>query len=331
MFKNPIKICFFLYLFTIQNSFCQEGVPVYSDYLSDNYYLIHPSMAGAANCDKIRLTARKQWFGQDNAPALQTLSYNGRIGERSGVGVILLNDKNGYHSQFGGKLTYAHHIMFSRNELDLNQLSFGLNAGLVQGQLDESSFNAGIDPVIFGGIQNVSYFNTDVGASYNLLNFYTHFTIKNLLSTKRTLYSDIESNNLRKYLLSAGYVFGEKNNFQYEPSFLVQYTEKIRETNLDVNVKIYKEINLGKIWGGLSYRRGLNRTSYSENGTLNYQRLQYITPILGANIGRFMFAYTYSYLYGNIKFDQAGFHQITLGMNLFCRKEKYDCNCPAVN
>jgi hypothetical protein len=38
--------------------FSQEGIAVYSDYLSDNYYLIHPSMAGAANCAKIRLTAR---------------------------------------------------------------------------------------------------------------------------------------------------------------------------------------------------------------------------------------------------------------------------------
>jgi hypothetical protein len=29
--------------------------------------MIHPSMAGAANCAKIRLTARKQWFGQADA------------------------------------------------------------------------------------------------------------------------------------------------------------------------------------------------------------------------------------------------------------------------
>jgi hypothetical protein len=43
----------------------QEGIAVYSDYLSDNYYLIHPSMAGAANC-KIRLNS-KQWFGQEDA------------------------------------------------------------------------------------------------------------------------------------------------------------------------------------------------------------------------------------------------------------------------
>ena len=39
----------------------QEGVPVYSDYLSDNYYLIHLH-GWCCNCAKVRLTARKQWF-----------------------------------------------------------------------------------------------------------------------------------------------------------------------------------------------------------------------------------------------------------------------------
>jgi hypothetical protein len=62
-----------------------EGIAVYSDYLSDNYYLIHPSMAGAANCAKIRLTARKQWFGQADAPELQTISFNGRVSEKAGA------------------------------------------------------------------------------------------------------------------------------------------------------------------------------------------------------------------------------------------------------
>ena len=115
-----------LLLLLTQLSFSQEGVPVYSDYLTDNYFLLHPSMAGAANCAKLRLTARQQWFGQQDAPAFQTLSFNGRLGERDGAGIILLNDKNGYHSQKGLQLAYAHHIMFSRDDIDLNQLSFGV-------------------------------------------------------------------------------------------------------------------------------------------------------------------------------------------------------------
>ena len=134
--KLTRKIIFLLlYLpFYILNA--QEALPIYSDYLTDNYYLIHPSMAGVANCNKARLTGREQWMGLENAPSLQTFSVNGRIGDsQSAVGAILYNDQNGYHSQTGAYLTYAHHLMFSRNTIDLNMLSFGLSAGLIQRKL----------------------------------------------------------------------------------------------------------------------------------------------------------------------------------------------------
>src|SRR5690554_2159708 len=195
-----------LMLLLSQFSFSQEGMAVYSDYLTDNYYLIHPSMAGAANCAKVRLTARQQWFDSDKAPMLQTLSYNMAVGERSGVGLIAFNDRNGYHSQTGAKLTYAHHLRFSRGDYDLNQLSFGISAGIIQSRLDESEFE-GYDPIIHGGIeQKYSYFNIDLGVSYHYLDFFTHLTVKNLVESDRKIYTDYEPDNLRKYLISAGYV-----------------------------------------------------------------------------------------------------------------------------
>jgi hypothetical protein len=76
---NLKKLYLVILIFIAQQGFSQEILPVYSDYLSDNYFLLHPSMAGAANCAKLRLTGRQQWFGQDDAPALQTLSFNGNV------------------------------------------------------------------------------------------------------------------------------------------------------------------------------------------------------------------------------------------------------------
>lgn len=329
-----IKIKYFLIcLFVSLYSFGQEGIPVYSDYLSDNYYLIHPSMAGASNCAKIRLTARKQWFGQQDAPELQTLSFNGRVGEKSGAGIIIFNDKNGYHSQKGVKLSFAHHIMFSRDEIDLNQLSFGVSAGLIQNQLDETSFlQSGVfDPTVFGQIQKDSYFNVDIGASYNYLDFYAHATVQGALETRRDLYTEYESDNLRKYLLSAGYVFGNKDRILFEPSVLLMMVDKTKEKTVDLNMKVYKSIDFGQLWGGLSYRRSLEGAEYSNNAGIAKQKLQYITPVLGVNYKNFMVAYTYSHLTGAVKFDNGGYHQITLGINLFCKREKYDCYCPAIN
>jgi len=331
------KIKFFIVVFIIcQYSYSQEGIAVYSDYLSDNYYIIHPSMAGAANCAKIRITGRKQWFDQEDAPALQTASFNGRISERSGAGIILFNDKNGYHSQSGMKLTYAHHLMFSRDNIDLNQLSFGISADFIQSKLDETNFlqSGDFDPIINGiYVQDASYFNLDIGASYNYLDFYVHGTVQNAIETKRKIYSDVESANLRKFLLSSGYVFGDKDRVLWEPSVMFQYINKTKEKSIDLNMKAYKSFDFGKLWAVLSYRRSFDGAQYvNGSGTkISSQKLQYMTPIIGVNYNKFMFAYTYSYLSGPINFTNGGFHQITLGIDLFCSRDKYECNCPAIN
>ncbi|WP_396138775.1 type IX secretion system membrane protein PorP/SprF [Flavobacterium sp.] len=330
------KKSYFVFAFLVmQFTNAQEGIAVYSDYLSDNYYLIHPSMAGASNCGKIRLTGRQQWFGQEDAPALQTFSFNTSLDEdgTSGIGMIFFNDKNGYHSQRGGKLTYAHHLRFSRSTIDLNQLSFGLSAAFIQSTLDGTDFT-GFDPVIVPGvIQKDAYFNVDLGVSYHYIDFFTHFTIKNFLANqRRELYSEgFESDNLSKYLWSAGAVFGDESDLLFEPSLMLQFTSQTKEKAIDLNLKVYKELEFGKLWGGLSYRRSFDGAQYVSGSGIQEQKLQWVTPIVGLNYDKYMFSYTYSHVMGDVKFDNPGFHQITLGMNIFCRDKEYDCNCPAVN
>lgn len=329
-----LKVSIILVFLQFQFSFAQEGIAVYTDYLSDNYYLIHPSMAGAANCGKVRLTTRQQWFGQEDAPSLQTLSFNASVDEEgvSGIGIIAFNDKNGYHSQKGAKVTYAHHLRFSRNEIDLNQLSFGLSAGFVQSQLDETEFTV-FDPVVYGGIyQKYNYFNVDLGASYHYMDFFTHVTVKNFLANRREIYTEgFESDNLRKFLWSAGAVFGDSDRILFEPSLMFQYTEETTEKAIDLNLKVYKSMDFGRIWGGLSYRRSFDGAEYLNGNEVDEQKLQWISPIVGVNYKKFMFAYTYSHIMGDIKFDNGGFHQLTLGIDIFCKDNAWDCNCPAVN
>lgn len=332
---NIKRIPIILFLISSLYGFSQDGIPVYSDYFSDNYYLLHPSMAGAASHNQIRLTARKQWFDQKDAPNLQTLSFNARIGEQSGVGAIVYNDKNGYHSQTGGYLTYAHHIMFSRSEADLNQLSFGLSAGMTQSRLDETNFDlTDFDPVIAGIIQSTSYFNVDAGVSYNFLDFSGHFTVKNIIFQNRSIYSEkYESNNQRKYLMSAAYAIGKYGaDWSYEPSVLFQWSERTGEQAVDVNFKAYRTMEFGQLWGGLSYRRSFDGAEYLDGTEIKGQKLQYYTPVLGINFNNFLFAYTYSYQAGNVKYQSGGYHQITLGYDfLGGRKIPYDCHCPAIN
>ncbi|MDC1195352.1 type IX secretion system membrane protein PorP/SprF [Flavobacteriaceae bacterium] len=332
-FKKNILI---LATITIASQFviAQEGLPIYSDYLTDNYYLLHPSMAGISNCNKIRLTGRQQWFGDEDAPSLQTMSVNGRIGETSsGVGAIFFNDKNGYHSQTGAYLTYAHHLMFSRNTIDLNMLSFGLSAGLIQYKLDETAFRE-FDPIIAGIEQSASDFNVDFGFSYHFIDFYAHATIKNILANNGVNINEqsVSYDNLRTYIFSAGNVFSKfGSDWSYEPSLMFAYKDATKESFLDINFKAYREFDSGNIFAGISFRRSLDGAEFSNGNGISSQKLQYFTPIVGTEYNNFVFAYTYSYQANSVVFNNGGYHQLTLGLNFGCKKEKYDCNCPSVN
>jgi type IX secretion system PorP/SprF family membrane protein len=327
-------------------SFCveskaQEGIPVYFDYLADNYYLVYPSMAGIGEGGKLRLTARKQWFDVDNAPNLQTFNAHYRVGLNSGVGGILFNDSNGFHSQSGIKGTYAHHLQLGGDFRTLNQLSFGLSGTILLSSLDETEFRSvNPDPAVSGVRNTASYFNIDLGISYNYFEFYAHFTVQNVLETQRNLYrigrADPDNvpviDNLRRFLISTGYVFG-KGRTRIEPSVLFQLTEFTEESSVDMNLKAYRDLEDDTvIWGGLSYRRSFDGAQFVQNGAFGEQRLQLFTPIVGVNYKNFLFSYNYSYQSGDIRFDSGGFHQITLGYDVGQSNDKrYDSYCPAAN
>ena len=305
---NYFVVSIFLFIFTGVSA--QETLPIYSDYLSDNIFLVHPAAAGIGNCSKIRFTARNQWSGIDDSPALQTLTVNGNVGKNVGVGLILFNDKNGYHSKQGFEGVVAYHLMLGGRSAEINDLSFGLGLMVINNQLDISDFDIGGDPVFDDLSASQAFFNADFSMAYQYNGFFSYFTAKNLLLTTEN-YDASESLNLRKYLLTLGYYFGKGKGIEFEPSIMGQYIERTGESFIDFNIQIYKSIQESKLWFAFSYRQGFN----SPLG----QELQYFTPIIGLNVKNFMLSYTYTKQTGEILFDDAGYHQITLGFNFGCK------------
>lgn len=316
----------------------ERGIPVYKDYLTDNLYLLHPSMAGTSNRNEVRLTARQMWFDVDNAPSLQTASINGRLNRNIGLGSILYNDSNGRFSQQGAYFTFAYHLMFSRSTAYLNQLSFGVNVGIIQEKLDETGIDLinNPDPIIAGVQQKDNFFNVDVGVSYNYMDFFLHFTAKNIIPQKRQIFSEVfETDNQRQYIASTGYTFSIPGNdrLSVQPSVLLQYKDATTETNLDLNAKAYYQLENGRLWGGLSYRRSFDGAEFTAAGTnqVKSQKLQNISPFIGYDFGGFLFAYTYTNQINSVVLTNSGFHQITLGFRFGESRARPKCNCPAMN
>ncbi|GAA3508642.1 type IX secretion system membrane protein PorP/SprF [Aquimarina addita] len=342
---NLKKYYIFFILLVSQFTFSQEGIPVFADYLSDNLFLVHPSMAGASNANKIRLTARQQWFDIDNAPNTQSANIAFRAGDKVGLGGAIYKDENGRFSQTGVYATFAYHLLFSRDRTDLNMLSFGMSGAFIQSNLDLVGLEDPSDPgdfIITDRIQKDGYFNLDAGMSYHYLEWFAHFTVKNFLPAARTTFDNTDdpnvsvadSNNQRRYIFSLGRVFGlGASSWSLEPSMLYQATDQTKESSIDANIKVYKDFGeLATLWGGMSYRRSLDGAEFSQTGVeIESQKLQYITPFLGVNYKNWMVGYTYSYQSNSVVLTNGGFHQLTLGYDFGKRKERWNCNCPAVN
>jgi len=299
----------------------QETLPIYADYLSDNVYLLHPAAAGVGDCGKLRFTARQQWIGVKDAPALQTASFHAKFNENSkaAYGFVLFNDSNGYHSQKGLQSSYAYHLDFGNENL-FNQLSFGLSMAIVQNEVDQTTFDGGDVSQV---IESDFYFNADFGMAYHYKGFSSYLTVKNiLLSAKNNVNSNFESLNLRNYIIGAGYFFGEKEKLQFEPSVMLQYKEQTGEKIGDLNFKVYKNFSTTQLWAALSYRRSLDSSVFGD--------ANYITPIVGLNYKKLMFSYTYTQQSGDVVFSNGGFHQVSFGMDILCRKRRGSA-CPNIN
>ena len=298
----------------------QETLPIYSDYLSDNVYLVHPSAAGIGNTGKLRFTARQQWAGVKDAPSLQTISYHNRFREKAALGFILFNDSNGFHSQKGIQGTFAYHLDLNRASV-FNQLSFGLSFTAVQNQVDQTQFSG--DPTVEEIIRSDGYYNADFSIAYHKKGLSSYLTVKNLLlSAKNNLNNNLEPLDLRNYILSLGYYFGDKQSFQFEPSVMIQLRESTGERIVDFNLKAYKEFDKAQLWGALSYRKGFDAKPIED--------LVYITPIIGVNYNKWMFSYTYTRQMNDIVLTDLGFHQVSIGVNLFTRKPRAAA-CPNIN
>lgn len=317
---NQIYCLLFLFL---ANEAVAQTLPIYSDYLSDNVYLLHPAAAGIGNSSKLRLTARQQWIGIDNAPALQTVSFHSRFNYEyprgAAYGVVAFNDKNGFQSQRGFQGTYAYHLPLTTNKF-FNQLSFGLSFSFIQNQSDRTSFGNSGD-VVGGNIISANFLNADFGAAYHYGGFSSYFTVRNLFLTQANNQNINEATGLRNFIFSFGYYFGQEKFIQLEPSVLFQFRQTTGERVADLNLKAYKTFGNKQLWAAVSYRQ-----SFDENAV---EDLRLFTPIIGINYNKMMFSYTYTQQLNDIVLTNSGFHQITIGFNLWT-VEPRGAGCPNI-
>lgn len=292
-------------------------IPQLSQYLSDNSFLMSPTYAGIGNYVKVRMNGVTQWVGIKDAPDTQTLSADVRLGNRSGIGMVIYNDSNGETKQRGGKVSFAHHL--TMDKYDDQYFSFALSFNLNQIRFDIENFDpeAGDDPAITND-RSSSNPNFDIGVLYRRNGFYLSVNAANILNKQLEKFDPIfEPNTLRNYSVYSGYKFrkSRRADFEIEPSVFFQYFENDGRSITDVNTKFKWYDFLDYYYAGLTYR------------FLNDQLGSplYIAPIIGLKKGDFYFGYSYQVIVNELLGYSSGTHVVTLGIDLF--QGISNCSC----
>ncbi len=306
-------------------SFCTYSqeffAPVQNQYIADNPYLISSAYAGIGDCWQVRGTGFEQWVNIEDAPNTQSISIDGRISDRSGAGAMLFNDKNGFTTQKGAQLSFAHHMTVS--DYSNQYLSFGLSYKFTQLGIETLDFSTGDpdDPKNPEGLNDVKVNNSnfDIAMLYRVGRFFIGANIVNLLQKKIDDFNPTEPRKLQNYFMFTGYTFYYRfSKIEIEPSILYQSFAGDGRSTADLNLKFRKMMRRGDYyWIGVSLRSLVDQ---------DFKPLS-ASPMLGLKKSNFYVAYGYLVNVNEVlqPTKAAGSHMLTIGIDFSCRKSKCGC------
>ncbi len=316
--KNLLK---YIVVLLVASSYAQElNLPVFTQYLADNDFVISPTYAGIGDNFRIRANGLTQWVGIKNAPDNQSLYADFRISNRSGVGLTMYNDKNGNTRQKGIKFSFAHHLILDYKSRQY--LSFGASYNINNFKIDIDNFNTTFEtPVLDPSVtddRGRSNNNFDFGILYRYRDFFMSFNANNILPKDIDNFNGIEPDLLLNLQAYTGYRWKSKQNnkVEFEPSIFYQHFASDGRSTTDLNFRVRHYQRDGDYyWAGMSYR------------FLNDQLLKplNIGPMAGLMKNRFYFAYSYQITTNDLSSFNSGTHMITIGFDFL--QGISDCPC----
>ncbi|WP_239986544.1 MULTISPECIES: PorP/SprF family type IX secretion system membrane protein [Arenibacter] len=306
--KGKDLVVFFVILCAFNVNGQELNSPQLSQYLADNPFVLSPTYAGIGDHVKIRLNGLAQWVGIKDAPRTQSLAADMRLGEKSGIGLFLYNDSNGYTKQQGARISFAHHLTLNRYEDEF--LSFGISYNFNQFRLNVEEFiDAGFDPGVTDD-RSTSNHNFDIGLLYRKNSFYFSVNASNVINKDVYIFDPIyEPNKLRNFYAYTGYRYkkSRNSNMEIEPSLLYKIFESDGRSEADLNLKFRWYDFEDYYYAGVTYR------------FLNDQigRPLYIAPLAGLKKSNFYFGYSYQIILNEILGYSTGTHVVTIGVDLF--------------
>lgn len=200
------------------HAFAQQD-PLYSQYLN-NPLVLNPAYAGLTDNLNVSLSYRNQWEALPGAP--QTINANGHISllnNRMGAGLMFVSDRIGSSTINELFASYSYRVQID----DGKTLSFGLQAGLANYQIDNSKVNPfdRTDPLFSG---DVSETKPSFGAGVILRSdkLFLGLSVPRLLKTTFETQGLQSSLYTQHYYAMGSYLLFLSERVRFRPSALVK-------------------------------------------------------------------------------------------------------------
>jgi type IX secretion system PorP/SprF family membrane protein len=221
--------------------------PQFTQFMFNNM-VMNPAYAGAEETLSATLLNRSQWSGVENAPSTQCFSVHTLLRpEQVGLGLSVIRDQIGVHSNTNIRTNYAYHLQVRKNAI----LSMGLQAGVTSLKSDYASLlgNSG-DPKLMSSLQE-TMLGLGAGVYYRTTRWCAGLSVPELMSKSVTVQDSITVHLKRSNVFGyARYSFVLNESVDLEPGLLIKHFAHV-PVSVDFNVNVvYKKV----LTGGLSYR-----------------------------------------------------------------------------
>jgi type IX secretion system PorP/SprF family membrane protein len=221
--------------------------PQFTQFMYNNL-VINPAYAGAEEVLSLTLVSRNQWSGVEKAPTTQSFSAHTLLRKKKvGLGLTLISDRIGVHSNTSVLTNYAYHIRVGRK----STLSMGLQVGITNLKSDYASLSGNSnDPNLANSI-NETTLDFGTGIYFRSPKLHLGLSTPELVSKSvqlnDTLSVSIRTMNLFGY---ARYRFILSKFLEMEPGLMIKYFPDV-PISYDVNLNfIYRSV----LTTGFSYR-----------------------------------------------------------------------------
>lgn len=258
-----------------------------------NPVLVNPGATGFSGGHQLLLNYRNKWSGHEGSPTTMTLSYDGTLVDRLGIGLILMQDNFGALTTNKGQMSFAYNV-----KSDINNVSFGLSTEFVQHVLNNRNASDLIldplDPLLGPKREGTRFFDASFGVHGVYDGKFTYGLALPSLISSRIDFTNKENYREMGFLLHLGYrIMSEETGISIEPSIMLKKLNFV-PTHVDLNAKFgFLE---DRFTGGFSYTIGADKR---------------VGFLIGANIDKFDVFYTYNISTYEFQTYNNGSHEVT--------------------